>query len=258
MHCGLISFIVPICLSDKLTTGTPGFQPIARQKTYELVAEELTLEIRSRALKPADPVPPERELVARYGVGRSSVREALRMLESRGLIESRGNASFVVAEWRNPLNQSLGLLLAAAEADLDELYEVRRILEGEAAALAAARRSDEHIAGLEEAIEEMVAHIGSEERYIAADLRFHLVIAEATGNRVALHLMHAIRDRLQEAFGTVYHIPGSPQRSLDQHREILQAIVLRRPGEARELMHEHISRVEREIQKTVARKGAAA
>jgi len=192
-------------------------------------------------------LPPERELVASYGVGRSSVREALRMLESRGLIQSRGNGAFAVAEWRNPLNQSLDLLIAASEGDLHDLFEVRRILEGGAAAMAAARRTDEHLAALTAAIDDMAANLDAEEPYIEADVRFHLTVAEATGNRVALHLMHAIRHQLQTAFGTVYHIPGSPQRSLEQHREIASAIALRRPDEARERMHEHIGRVEHEI-----------
>src|SRR2546430_4260383 len=81
--------------------------PIERRKTYELVAERLTEEISSRALSPGDLLPPERELVASFGVGRSSVREALRMLESRGLIASRGNGAFAVASLRNPLDHSL-------------------------------------------------------------------------------------------------------------------------------------------------------
>ncbi len=252
-------------MSDKPTTtsgerggdgrrggATAGFEPIARQKTYELVSAQLTRQISSRNLLPGDVLPTERELVERYRVGRSSVREALRMLESRGLISSRGNGAFAVAEWRNPLNQSISLLLAAEEGDLHELYEVRRILEGAAAALAAARRGDVHLAGLEEAIAEMDEGVDSEERYIAADIRFHLTIAEATGNRLVLHLMHAIRDQLHHALGTVYHIPGSPQRSLEQHREIMAAISRRNPDEARERMHEHIGRVEHEIEETAS------
>jgi GntR family transcriptional repressor for pyruvate dehydrogenase complex len=234
-------------LSDKQT-----YVPIARRKTYELVADQLIAQISSRTLSPGDVLPPERELVEAYGVGRSSVREALRMLESRGLISSRGNGAFTVAEWRNPLNQSLGLLIAAAEGDLHDLFEVRRILEGGAAALAAARRTEEHLAALHAAIADMEENLGDEGLYIDADVRFHLTVAEATGNRVALHLMHAIRNQLQDAFGTVYHIPGSPERSLAQHREIAGAIALRRPDEARERMHEHIGRVENEIDKSSA------
>jgi GntR family transcriptional regulator, transcriptional repressor for pyruvate dehydrogenase complex len=80
------------------------------------------------------------------------------------------------------------------------------------------------------------------------------MVAEATGNRVAAHLMHAIRDQVQRALGTAFHIPGSPERSLDQHREIVDAIRLRRPDEARQRMHEHIVRVEHDIHEMATRR----
>ena len=229
-------------MSDKLP-----LEPIARRKTYELIADRLTAQIGERALEPGSPVPPERELVAGFQVGRSSVREALRMLESRGLIESRGNGAFVVSSFRNPLKQSLGHLLSVDEADFDELFEVRLILESESAALAAARRAADHVTALRDAIKEMEQGLGSEERYIAADLRFHLTVADASGNRVLSHLMHAIRDQVTRALGTVYHVPGSPEASLGQHAEIADAIEALRPDDARARMHEHIRRVEHDL-----------
>jgi GntR family transcriptional repressor for pyruvate dehydrogenase complex len=225
----------------------PTITPVERRKTYELVADRLTVEISSRRLLPGDPVPPERELVESYAVGRSSVREALRMLESRGLIESRGSGAFAVSEFRNPLNHSLGLLLAVEEASLHELFEMRRILEGEAAALAATRRKKADVTQMRRAVKQMEDGIDSEQRYIEADLRFHLTVAEATGNRVASHLMHALRDQVQHALGTIYHIPGSPQRSLEQHRTIVDAIEARDAERARARMHEHLARVDHEI-----------
>jgi GntR family transcriptional repressor for pyruvate dehydrogenase complex len=229
-------------LSDSQTV-----TPSERPKTYKLVADQLLELIAAGRLRPGDPVPPERELVENYSVGRSSVREALRMLESRGLIEARGNGTFTVSHARNTLNQSLELLLSVAEADLHELFEIRRILEGECAALAAARRREPDLVRMRAAIAEMESGIGSEDEYIAADLEFHLTIAEATGNRVAAHLMHALRDQLHRALGTVYQIPHSAERSLAQHREIIEAIGARRPDEARASMQAHIGRVEREI-----------
>jgi GntR family transcriptional repressor for pyruvate dehydrogenase complex len=229
-------------LSDSQTV-----TPSERPKTYKLVADQLLELIAAGRLRPGDPVPPERELVENYSVGRSSVREALRMLESRGLIEARGNGTFTVSHARNTLNQSLELLLSVAEADLHELFEIRRILEGECAALAAARRREPDLVRMRAAIAEMESGIGSEDEYIAADLEFHLTIAEATGNRVAAHLMHALRDQLHRALGTVYQIPHSAERSLAQHREIIEAIGSRRPDEARASMQAHIGRVEREI-----------
>jgi GntR family transcriptional repressor for pyruvate dehydrogenase complex len=236
-------------LSDKKTIRTP----IARRKTYELVAERLTDEISSRVLSPGDLLPPERELVTAFGVGRSSVREALRMLESRGVIESRGNGTFAVAPLRNSLDQSLHLLIAADEADLAELFEVRRILEGESAALAATRRTQSDLRRMATAIDAMEEGLASEEEFISADLRFHLTVAEATRNRVVLHLMHAIRGLLQRSLSSSYHIPGSPEGAIELHRLILEAITDKRPEDARQRMQEHVSRVERDIRRRTGR-----
>lgn len=229
-------------LSDHLL-----FEPVSRQKTYEIVAERLLALISSRRLGPGDAIPSERELVQLYRVGRSSIREALRMLESKGVITSRGNGSFAVAEFANTLNISLDFLLSVDEADYGELFEVRRILEGEAAALAASRRDDDDLARMEAEIAAMEAGLGSEEGFITADLRFHLMIAEASGNRLIAHLMDAIRTLLQRSLSSAYHIPGSPEGAVLLHRLILEAIAAGRPEEARQRMQEHVSRVQRDI-----------
>jgi GntR family transcriptional repressor for pyruvate dehydrogenase complex len=218
-------------------------QPIERRKVYELVAERLIARIGD-GLEAGDPLPPERAIMRQYAVGRSSVREALRMLESRALIESRGNGAFVVAEPRNPFAEGLGMLLAEGETDLGQLFEVRRLLEGDIAGLAAERRAEAHLARLEASVEAMEAGLGSEDTYIAADIDFHMALAEATGNRFVVHLMHAVRDQLRDAFGTVFHVPGSPARSVAEHRVIAEAVRARRPERARELMNEHIGRVQ--------------
>ena len=219
-------------------------QPIERRKVYELLAERLTARIGD-GLEPGHPLPPERELMQLYRVGRSSVREALRMLESRGLIESRGNGAFVVAERRSPFVDGLEMLLAQGQTDLQQLFEVRRLLEGEIAALAAERRSDEHVARLNAAVEAMASGLGAEETYIAADVEFHMVLAEATGNRFVAHLMHAVRDQLRAAFGTVFHVPGSPALSVSDHRSIAAAVAARDASLARRRMNRHIERVQR-------------
>jgi GntR family transcriptional regulator, transcriptional repressor for pyruvate dehydrogenase complex len=229
-------------LSDKAL-----FEPVSRQKTYELVAERLLGLISSRHLGPGDAIPSERELVGLYSVGRSSIREALRMLESKGVIRGAGNGSFVVAEFGNTLNNSLDFLLSVDEADYGELFEVRRILEGEAAALAASRRGDDDVARMMAEIEAMELGLGSEESFITADLRFHLTIAEASGNRLIAHLMNAIRSLLQRSLSSAYHIPGSPEGAVVLHGLILEAISSGHPEEARQRMQEHVSRVERDI-----------
>jgi GntR family transcriptional repressor for pyruvate dehydrogenase complex len=225
---------------------TEAFAPIERRKVYEQVSERLSAQIGT-TLHPGDALPSERELAERYRVGRSSVREALRMLESRGLIESRGSGAFVVAPWRNPFQEPLSLVVAGEDVDRTQLFEVRRMLEAEAAALAAARRSRGDLELMHEATDEMERALRSPDEYVAADIRFHLVLAEATGNRLLLHLMQAIRERLTEMFGTVYRFPGGPERSIAQHRLITQAIEAEDRERARQLMTEHITRVEQEL-----------
>ena len=101
--------------------------PIERANTYELLAQRLLALIANRHLATGDPLPSERELVQQFGVGRSSVREALRVLESKGLIDQRSNR-FVVSEARNPLNSSLQTMLELQEVDVPELFEVREVL----------------------------------------------------------------------------------------------------------------------------------
>lgn len=224
--------------------------PITRKKTYELVTERLIAEIGQRHLQPGDPLPTERELTQAYRVGRSSVREALRMLESQGLIVSRGSGVFVVAEFANPFNQSLSLLLSLDESNLHELYEMRKLLEGELAALAAERRTDEDLGRMLTALQDMRDGLESEECYIDADVRFHLAIADATKNRCAVRMMQALRGLFHRALGSVYHIPGSAAASLEQHQSILDAIAARRPHDARRRMQEHLLRVEGEIEQT--------
>ncbi|MCS7234701.1 MAG: FadR/GntR family transcriptional regulator [Armatimonadota bacterium] len=227
------------------------YEPVARPKVYQLVADRLLHQIRQRRLSPGDPLPPEHELARRYGVGRSSVREALRLLESRGVIRSAGHGSFVVAEYGNPLVDSLRFLLTLEVFGLEELYEIRKVLETEFAALAAVRRTEEHLARMEEAIRQMEAGLDSQARYIEADLRFHLTVAEATRNRVAVYVMRAIRDPLHRALARVYHIPGSPQKSMAQHHAILDAVRAADPAAARARMAEHLGRVHEDIRRVL-------
>jgi GntR family transcriptional regulator, transcriptional repressor for pyruvate dehydrogenase complex len=231
------------------------YRPVARRKVYELIAEQLTSQISSRALNPGDILPPERELTQLYRAGRSSVREALRMLESRGLIRPAGNGSFAIADYRNPLNQSVRLLLTLDEATMRDIYEVRRILECEAAALAAERREDADLARMGSAVEDMEEGLEDPvgDRYIEADLRFHLAIAEAARNRLLLHNMHALRDVIRRALASVYHYPSSPRSSLEKHRTIQAAIGDRDPERARREMRAHLSRVESDVHELFAR-----
>jgi GntR family transcriptional repressor for pyruvate dehydrogenase complex len=184
------------------------------------------------------------------------------MLESRGLIRATGNGSFTVAGYANPLHTSLRLLLSLDQATMHDIYELRRILECEASALAAERHTGEHLELMDGAIEEMaaaLAHANGDrgERYIDADLRFHLTIADATRNGLVVHTMQALRDVIRRALTSIFLIPESPERSLEQHRSIREAIALRDADRARAEMRAHLVRVESDVRRGLAADGSA-
>lgn len=242
-------------MSDKQTTMS--YQPLERRKVYEQIAEQLLGQISQRHLKPGDALPPERELTEQFKVGRSSIREALRMLESQGVIRGANGGAFVVANAANPLNSSLRLVFTLDDrAGLHDLFELRRIIDCEAAALAAERRQGAHLDEMDAAIAEMEASLGADaggDRFIDADLRFHLAVADATGNRMLLHSMEAVRDVVRRALLTVYLIPQSPESAVVEHRAVRAAIAVGDAERARGAMRHHLTRVESDVEKGVGR-----
>jgi GntR family transcriptional regulator, transcriptional repressor for pyruvate dehydrogenase complex len=231
------------------------FQPVDRRKVYEQVAEQLLAQIGNGHLRPGDALPSERELTESFGVGRSSVREALRMLESQGVIASENGGTFVVADAAQPLNSSLRLMFALDDrTGVHDLFELRRIIDCEAAAIAAERHTPEHVAALDAATDEMAAALaanGRDERFIEADLQFHLGIAEATGNRLLMHSVQAVRDVVAQALLTVVRVPHSAESAIVEHRAVRNAIASGDAAAARDAMCNHLDRVERDAEKGV-------
>ena len=232
-------------------------QPIERRNTYELVAESL-LALDQRA-------PPEAGGRAPHRARADAALRRRPLLGSRGLADARveradhagAAARSPSRTFRNPLNDSLSLLLAVEEGSLRELFEVRRILEGEAVALATERCDESHLDRMRAATELMRDGLADQDEYIESDVAFHLTIAEATQNRLILHLMHAIRDQLERALGSIYRIPGSPEQSIEDHGLIIAAMAERNPDDARAQMHEHLARVEEAVEAATAKASRA-
>jgi DNA-binding FadR family transcriptional regulator len=158
-----------------------------RPPAYQILADELRADITSGRLQPGERLPPEPELCVRTGVSRSTVREALRLLASQHLIvTTRGvtGGSFVAhpdaQQLSEGLRTGLALLTNSAEVGVADLLELRRALEVPAAALAAARRTDEHLAALEDALFD--PELDDVETMLRAHADFHASVAAATGN----------------------------------------------------------------------------
>ncbi len=221
-------------------------EKIQRQKNYELFATAIQNQIAGGDLSPGDDLEPEREMMKTYQLGRSSVREALRILESRGLIEQTSNG-FKVAERGNPLSQSMSLLVSLNQIDTLQVLEMRKTLEVAIAGFAAERRSDDDLVKMNEAIEEMVAGLAAEQRHVAADLAFHLAVAHAGGNPLFEYVMLAVRDALRRSLLVIYKIPPTAERAIVDHREILAAITSGNPEAAKAAMWHHLKRVHDDI-----------
>jgi DNA-binding FadR family transcriptional regulator len=222
------------------------FDPVSRRNTYQLVAEAISRAISEGRLVAGERLPSERDLGETYAVGRSSTREAIRVLESQGLVGSDGRGGYLVMDSGNLLRQAMGLLVGLERVEISDLFEVRKTLEIETAGLAAARRSAADLDAISARIREMEAGLADPERYNSADIGFHTDLAAATGNRLTVRLMDAIRDAMQRAFAVAFHLPGNPELSLAEHRGIAAAVTGCDPDLARERMRSHLERVEAE------------
>jgi DNA-binding FadR family transcriptional regulator len=184
-------------------------------------------------------LPSQGELATSFGVSRTVIREAMRGLSAQGLVEvSQGRAPRVKPPDSEPTVASLRLLLRRNQATLQHLAEVRQPVETEIAALAAERANAEHLRQLERAVHDLAAASALEAR-IAADVRFHRILAEATGNPVFVLLLETLAEFLEDSRQRTLAYSGV-ERALVGHRAVLDAVRNHNPARAREAMHEHL------------------
>lgn len=216
--------------------------------------------VESGKLAPGDRLPPERELAAQLGVSRTVLRESLATLAALGLVEARhGRGVFVIGKSIQATAQRLTLALTAAsaspQADLiartRELFEIRRTLEGQAAAWAAQRASADQITELRFLLQQDQELRQAAQPEIALinelDGRLHALIAASTANRLLVLLMATLLDELALARSNSLTIPERMARSSRQHEQIVLAITARDPRQARISMLEHLNDVEQAI-----------
>jgi len=212
------------------------------------VSSDLRKQILSGKLPPNDLVPAESRLAITFGVSRVVIREAMRSLRAEGLIEvSQGRRARVLPVDATFAASSLGLLLQRSEGTLLHLLEARKPLEAEIAALAAERRTDAHLAAAREAIEAM-EDASSLELAVEADIRFHQVLAEATGNPVFPMLLMTLGELLRDTRRRT--LQASPYSYANaHHRKILQAMEVRDARTARTEMLNHLAHAGEDLKK---------
>lgn len=224
------------------------FRTVLKTRVSESIIEQIRDLITSGRLKSGDRLPAEREFAQTLSVSRSAVREAIRALESLGIVEARaGEGTFVVTppqgRGRDPITASLFRAWSAQR----NLFEVRRVLEPGLAALAARRATPEQIEKMRAILDDQKGKVQAGESYLKEDTTFHYLVAEATGNEILLRVADSLMELLRETRDTSWKIASRPTRSLKQHQAILQAIEARNPLVAERRMREHIRAIEQLI-----------
>jgi len=241
------SDVGPIAVQTIDTPCKPGLEAIPRSRVYTKVAEQLRSLIVN-TLKPGDMLPPERELVKMFGVSRSSIRDAIRRLETVGLLEPRQGIGTVVRDVSvDEVVAPVTSVLLQKRKVINELLDVRMMIEPALAARAALHATAEQIAKMEAILKRQEEKVGRGELATEEDSNFHYTIALAADNSVMLRLVLVLMDQLRELRERYLQVGGRQAKSLAAHRRILEAIKQRNASGAKATMLRHLVEVEKLI-----------
>ena len=218
-------------------------------RVYEGVVEKLKASISSGELQPGDPLPSERRLMDDFGVSRSSLREAFRVLELLGLIESvPGKGRFV----RRPADTGDGDPIPLEDSALLELVEARRVLEPAIAAEAALKATSTDLTAILRILSDTEAHLDQRDARAQYDFDFHLALAEATHNFVFVGITRRDFELVMATHDRIYNLLDDQDAFLIEHRAIYEAVLEHDASRARQAMTEHMDRIYRTLLKGIA------
>lgn len=229
------------------------FQKIGTKKIYIEVIEQIKRMLDSGELKPGDQLPSEREFAELLGISRVSLRQALTVLETLGIVEIRHGEGTFIAFSNNGFD-SLNVFLSkiSKESDPLDILEARKLIEVGIAGLSAKERTEEDLKIMEETLEEMRRRIDSGVDTLAIDLSFHLQIAESTHNYVLISVMNYIGSLMRQNLwkvvkGLSLTTPGRAERYLEQHWLIYTAIKDGDSESAKKAMLDHLQGIEQDL-----------
>lgn len=230
------------------------YTPIQSVKVFEQVAEQIEKRILDGELHSGDRLPTERELAEQFHVSRTAVREAMKILAQKGLVDMRpGRGTIVIDGAHEAMQNSIDLAMKLKLGEVggsDNLVEVREILEIEIAALAAARATEKEIVAMHEAVRVMDENLNDADAFISADNNFHEALAQGTQNTLILILVNSIVNLLSEQRKQIFEVEGGPQRGQVHHKRILESISRRDPEAARVAMRAHLRQVREDVRES--------
>jgi GntR family transcriptional repressor for pyruvate dehydrogenase complex len=225
---------------------------IQHKRFSDEIADQFIELIKSGTLKPGDALPSEREMARSLGVSLPPLREGLKILETMGFVEIRPRSRIVVKSLAaDALHDPIQKTMEGDVGMVLQLLEVRKILETWAASTASQIATDEAVASLEEAYQEMKEDFERDRLGVNADAKFHLGIFQAAQNTILSHIGFTLFDLLWKSQKlireTMFKQDINKQRILEQHAAILEAIKGRNPGKAHEAVLVHLDYAAKEI-----------
>jgi GntR family transcriptional repressor for pyruvate dehydrogenase complex len=218
--------------------------PIKKTRIAEEVADRIRVLMLDGTFPPGQPLPSERHLAERFGVSRGSIRDALRTLETIGLLETRhGQGTFPHELSVDRLVAPLASVMAYRSDLQDELLDVRRMFEPAVARVAAERATDEDLSELQRLLDVQRQKVKAGQSAIAEDTAFHAILARSTRNRVIMSIMATLNDLLVDSRTQSLKQKGRPSRSIDGHEAVVAALRRKDPEGASQAMYNHIDQI---------------
>lgn len=224
-----------------------------KKKTAQLIVEKIEKFFLAGDLKPGSRLPSERDLASQFGVSRTSIREALQVLELNGAIIIRqGGGSYINTDEVQILSDQLAARIVEAEDHLVfDMLEVRRALEVESAALAAQRATPDNLESMRQALVQMKRSLYDAEKGIQADLHFHQRIVEASHNQLLINLVQSLAERMEDSIRTTrsYRFMDAEryEDTFGEHQDIYDAVASGDVIKAKGLMERHIDQISNEL-----------
>ena len=226
-------------------------KPIQKKRVSDLIVEQIDKMIVSKELLPGQLLSSERELVTELQVSRASLREALRILESKGVIDIKPGRGIFVADVTDSLFAPFEVWLESHRESLIEQFEVRLVIEPDAAYFAAKRASQQSILEMKESLEHFIRCKDENDTIgmIEYDSGFHNLIAKATNNRTLSVLMETITNSLLCGWKATLHLPARVEKTVQEHGEIVHAIENRQAEKASKMMRLHLEHAIHDLKK---------
>lgn len=220
------------------------FTPVRPARASHDIVHQIKDQIFTGRIPAGNRLPSENELCEQFGVSRTTVRDALRVLESQGFVEIKvgaGGGAFVSAPHHETVSESLSNMLKMNSMNIEELAEARMVIETSIAALAAKRATAKDIAAIEEAIAEARAGKRSgDPHFTPHSVSFHVALAQAAKNHVLLFTVNSFRSIFYETIEKLLPDPDMQDRAIDDHQKILEAIEERDSDKAERIMRAHL------------------